>query len=159
MCRELVNIGGELVSGPLEEVGNSEDSSDGGDQLDRIVRELGKMERLSPEQVSLCQYRHMLLSYLDRLDTYEVRKIAVQWVVLFLLCCSVCCCVLLLLLSLLFVSTVAYVGIVIVVVSNDVYIFRRSFKAQLLLSECLSAVSMVPSGLTILSSQPSTLLE
>jgi hypothetical protein len=35
---------------------------------------LQTLERLSPEQVSLCQYRHMLLCYLDRLSTYEVRS-------------------------------------------------------------------------------------
>ena len=29
--------------------------------------------RLSPEQVSMCQYRYKFLTYLDRLSTYEVR--------------------------------------------------------------------------------------
>ena len=38
----------------------------------KCVEMLAGVERLSPEQVSLCQYRHLLLCYLDRLDTYEV---------------------------------------------------------------------------------------
>ena len=29
--------------------------------------------RLTHEQVLICQYRHLLLSYLDRLSTYEVK--------------------------------------------------------------------------------------
>ncbi len=60
-----MNIGSEIVSGSLEQ-----EDGDG----DQVVKELSGVERLTPEQISLCQYRHMLLCYLDRLDTYEVSK-------------------------------------------------------------------------------------
>ena len=73
--RELVNIGSEIVSDAIELV---DDGSAAEEQPEEVVavRELGKVEKLSPEQVALCQYRHMLLCYLDRLDTYEVSAIS-----------------------------------------------------------------------------------
>ena len=66
-----MDLGGEVRDFselPLESDSSVEDN------LEDVLKELAEMERLSPEQVSLCQYRHMLLCYLDRLSTYEVRK-------------------------------------------------------------------------------------
>lgn len=60
-----MSLGGETLSDPLEELEAEE-------QIEVAVKEMEKLEKLTPEQVSLCQYRHMLLCYLDRLSTYEV---------------------------------------------------------------------------------------
>ena len=66
--RELSELGGEMHSldaSPLRAAAAAEEEG-------VAVRAFAGVERLSPEQVSLCQYRHMLLCYLDRLDTYQV---------------------------------------------------------------------------------------
>ena len=52
---------------PLESASSRDETAED------VLEELAGVERLSPEQVSLCQYRHMLLCYLDRLSTYQVR--------------------------------------------------------------------------------------
>ena len=57
-----------------EDLGLGGSDAEGDDQLGSVMKELDKVEKLSPDQVSLCQYRHMLLCYLDRLSTYEVSK-------------------------------------------------------------------------------------
>ena len=43
-----------------------------GESFEDIIKQLVDLEKLSPDQVSICQYRHMILYYLDILDTYNV---------------------------------------------------------------------------------------
>ena len=53
-----------------EETEDEEEEED--EEVEEVVRELEMVEKLSVDQVSLCQYRHMMLFYLDRLETYQV---------------------------------------------------------------------------------------
>lgn len=79
LFRELRDLGGILEHLDDSSLGADSFGEHGGERLEDVVAALAKVERLSAEQVSICQYRHMLLCYLDRLDTYEVsQRIAVQ---------------------------------------------------------------------------------
>ena len=68
-----MELGGEADGPPLELAPVNMEEEEEQQQQQQMLEKLAEMDRLSPEQVSLCQYRHMLLSYLDRLSTYKVR--------------------------------------------------------------------------------------
>ncbi len=73
--REMMDLGGETESvkdSSLEAV-SATGCGEAEDRLEDVLKSLSKVDKLSPEQVSLCQFRHMLLCYLDRLSTYKVK--------------------------------------------------------------------------------------
>ena len=66
--------------GESEEDGSSEQDVDKegeseemeGEDVKEVVRELQGVVKLTSEQGTMCQHRHTLLCYLDRLETYQV---------------------------------------------------------------------------------------
>ena len=51
------------------------------------------VDRFTAQQTKLCQYRHILLSYMDSLLTYEVGRLLFFWLMCCYLCVCVCMCV------------------------------------------------------------------
>lgn len=93
-CREFKEVGGDLwtgssidqasiqrdVDGEMESEGVEAEAEESGmeveewesEDVDVVVKELEGVVKLTSDQVSMCQYRHMLLCYLNRLETYQV---------------------------------------------------------------------------------------
>jgi len=63
----------EAMEGHNRETGGDDAEEIQEERLEEVLQEMENVEELSVDQVSLCQYRHTFLCYLDRLETYQVR--------------------------------------------------------------------------------------